>query len=138
MGKPNCLQNGTFLFAKYGTFPLDSYSITIDGHAFDHTLLPSKQGHYFVYNEFISRAAGKKLGDTVHVTLEKDTKKREIIVPAHIENRLNDAGVLDFFNKQPDYIKREQLNHIETAKKDETKSNRLEALIKRLVEQKFM
>ncbi|HOV69236.1 MAG TPA: DUF1905 domain-containing protein [Clostridia bacterium] len=27
--------------------------ITVDGHSFEHTLLPSKNGHYLVYNEFI-------------------------------------------------------------------------------------
>jgi len=36
------------------------------------------------------------------------------------------------FLKQPDYIKREHINHIEIAKKEETKTNRLDALIKRL------
>ena len=40
-------------------------------------LLPSKNGHYFVYNEFIKRAVGKKLGESVNVTHEKDNRKIE-------------------------------------------------------------
>ena len=110
--------------------------ITVDGHAFDHMLLPSKNGHYLVYNEFIRQAVGKSLGDIVHITLERDTKKREIVIPAQIEHTLKEAGVLELFHKQPDYLKREQINHIEIAKKEETKISRIGTLIKRLGEQK--
>ena len=95
-------------------------------------LLPSKNGHYLVYNEFIKRAVGKNIGDSVHVTLERDTKKRELIIPSYIEKRLESSNVLEVFLKQPNYLKREQINYIEIAKKDETKENRLVALIKRL------
>jgi uncharacterized protein YdeI (YjbR/CyaY-like superfamily) len=66
--------------------------------------------------------------------LEKDTKKREVVIPAYIESSLKDASLLEQFLQQPDYIKREQINHIEIAKKDETKTNRLNTLIKRLGE----
>ena len=39
------------------------------------------------------------------------------------------------FLERPDYEKREQVNHIELAKKEETKINRINTLIKRLNEQ---
>ena len=120
-------------FGSKGNIPV---CITVDGHVFDHMLLPSKNGHYLVYNEFIKRAVGKSLGDVVHVTLEKDTKKREVIIPDYIENALKSNGLIDVFSAQPDYIKREQINHIEISKKEETKTNRLNALIKRMTEQK--
>ena len=116
-------------FGSKGNIPV---RITVDGHAFDHTLLPSRNGHYLVYNEFIRQAVGKNPGDSVHVTLEQDTKKRVYVVPAHIEASLKEAGVLEQFLKLPDYEKREQANHIEAAKKEETKANRLNALIQRL------
>ena len=106
--------------------------ITVDGHAFEHTLLPSKNGHYVVYNDFIKQAVNKGLGDVVSVTLEKDDKKREFALPAHIEDALKNAGVLEQFMKQPDYFKRESVNHIELAKKEERKTNRLNAMIERL------
>ena len=118
-------------FGAKGNIPV---CITVDGHAFDHMLLPSKNGHYLVYNEFLKRAVGKKPGDSVHVTLEKDTRKREFVIPAYIEDALRDAGVLEVYLKQPDYSKREQANYIEVAKKEETKTNRLGALIGRLRE----
>lgn len=119
-------------FGSKGNIPV---CITVDGHSFDHMLLPSKNGHYLVYNEFIKRAVGKNLGDSVHVTLERDTKKREIVIPPDIESMLKDAGVLELFLKQPDYFKREQINHIEISKKDETRINRINTVIKRLREQ---
>ena len=115
-------------FGSKGNIPV---SITVDGHKFDHTLLPSKNGHYLVYNEFIKRAVNKDIGDIVHVILEKDTKKREIIIPGYIEEALKNAGILELFLEQPDYSKREQINHIEIAKKEETKINRIDALIKK-------
>jgi len=106
--------------------------ITVDGHEFTHTLLPSKNGHYLVYNAFIKRAVGKKCGDILHVTLVKDDGKRAFVTPAYIEEALNDAGVLEKFVNLPDYAKREQVNQIEIAKKEETRASRLDALIKRL------
>ena len=36
-------------FGSKGNIPV---SITVDGHAFDHTLLPSKNGHYLVYKAY--------------------------------------------------------------------------------------
>lgn len=103
--------------------------ITVDGHSFEHTLLPSRNGHYLVYNEFIRQAVVKDIGDTVHVTLEKDTKERKYVVPPHIEKALKKSGVLEQYLKQPDYLKREQVNFIKVAKKEETRQNRLNKLI---------
>ena len=116
-------------FGSKGNIPV---RVTVDGHAFDHMMLPSKNGHYLVYNEFIRRAVGKQCGDVVHVTLEKDTKKRELVLPAYIGGALQSAGVMETFLKLPDYEKREQINHIELAKKEETRLNRIAALIRRL------
>ena len=118
-------------FGSKGNIPV---KITVDGHPFDHTLLGSRNGHYLVYNEFIRRAVGKDMGDTVHVTLEKDDQPRVVIIPPYLETVLKDSGVLDAFLKQPDYLKREQVNKIELTKKEETKNNRIQKLITELGE----
>lgn len=125
---PYCAQEH---FGSKGNIPV---CVTVDGHAFDHMLLPSQNGHYLVYNEFIKRAVGKCLGDSVLVTLEKDSKKREVEIPPEVAQRLQTTKVWEVFQKQADYIKREQINHILLAKKEETKHNRIEALLKRLTE----
>lgn len=116
-------------FGSKGNIPV---KITVDGHPFDHMLLPSRNGHYLVYNEFIRRAVGKDIGDSVHIVLEKDEQKRTFSVPAYLETILKDGGVLEAFLKQPDYLKREQINKIELAKKEETKANRIHKLISEL------
>jgi GNAT superfamily N-acetyltransferase len=67
-----------------------------------------------------------------HVTSEKDDQPRAFVVPPYIEMILKDSGVLDAFLKQPDYLKREQLNKIELAKKEETKINRIQKLVAEL------
>jgi len=119
------------MFGSKGNIPV---CITVDGHAFDHTLLPSKNGHYLVYNEFIRQAVGKDMGNIVHVTLEKDVKKREFVTPAHYQAALQNAHVWDVFCRQPNYLRREQINAIEIAKQDETKTRRFNALIQKLAE----
>lgn len=106
--------------------------ITVDGHPFDHMLLSSRNGHYLVYNEFIRRAVGKELGEYVHVTLEKDDRPRIFTVPAYLETILEDSGVLEAFMRQPDYLKRKQINKIELAKREETRTNRIQKLIAEL------
>jgi hypothetical protein len=75
---------------------------------------------------------GKEIGDSVHVILEKDEEKRAVSVPAYLETILKDSGVLEAFLKQPDYLKREQINKIELSKKEETKANRIQKLITEL------
>lgn len=117
------------VFGTKGNIPV---LITVDGHTFEHTLLPSRNGHYLVYNEFIKRAVGKEIADIVEVSLEKDTKERKFIVPEYIGKELQANGVLDIYLKQPDYLKREQVNYIEIAKKEETKINRIRKLIENL------
>ena len=119
------------LFHTDGNVPV---SITVDGHAFEHTLLPSRNGHYLVYNAFIRGVLNKKPGDFVHITLKKHEGKREIIIPEYILLALNENGILNEFLSQPDYMKREQINFIELAKKEETKMNRLKALTDKIKE----
>jgi hypothetical protein len=106
--------------------------IIADGHEFEHTLLPSRNGHYLVYNESIRRVLKKKPGESVHIVLKKYEGKRELAIPDYIRKVLNEGGVLDEFLNQPDYIKREQINHIELTRKEETKNRRLNALVNKI------
>ena len=116
-------------FGSKGNVPV---KITVDGHPFEHTLLSSRNGHYLVYNEFIRRAVGKDMGDSVHITLEKDDQPRVFIIPDYLETIFQENGVLAAFLKQPDYLKREQVNKIELARKEETKTNRIQKLVSEL------
>ena len=116
----------------FGTKGRVQIDLTVDSHEFDHTLLPSKNGHYFVYNKIISQTVGKKKGDTVRITVKKMEGKRDVKLPDYVRAKLSEANTLDAFVGQPDYIKREQIYHIETAKKDETKEARIKKLVSQL------
>jgi hypothetical protein len=104
----------------------------VDGHEFDSTLLPSRNGHYLVYNAAMRRAVGKQLGDTVEVMLEQDEDKRQLVVPDYISTALKENGVLDKLLEMPYYISREEINRLELAQRDETRAERLQALIAKL------
>jgi len=117
----------------FGTNGRVNVRAVVDGHEFDGTLLPSRNGHYLVYNSFIKKAVGKALGDSVHVELEKCEEKRELVIPDYISAALKENAAFEKFMEMPDYIKREEINKIELAKRDDTRSNRLLALVDKLV-----
>ncbi|WP_340033854.1 YdeI/OmpD-associated family protein [Paenibacillus sp. FSL E2-0202] len=52
--------------------------------------------------------------------------------PDYITTNLEEYHMLNTFLNQPDYIKREQINYIELAKKEDTKNRRILALIDKL------
>ena len=117
--------NGT-----YGTSGRLQVKATIDGHCFSGTLLPSKKGHYMVCNQQIRETCRKGIGDTVHVVIEPDSEPRSVQIPKYLLEKLNQQpDILTMFQAQPEYLKREQINHIETAKGDETRERRIRKLL---------
>ena len=82
------------VFGTKGKVPV---SITVDGHSFDHTLLPSRNGHYFVYNRAIGEAVGKKQGDGVLVTVCRRERPRDVVVPGFLSEALAAANVVETF-----------------------------------------
>lgn len=117
----------------FGTNGRVKVKAAVDGHEFDGVLLPSRNGHYLAFNAPMKKATGKKLGDTVRVTLEKDEEKREVTIPDYISSALKENAAFDKFQGMPYYIRREEIIKIESAQRDETKLKRLQALINKLV-----
>ena len=68
------------------------------------------------------------------MTLKKAEGNREVEIPGFIRQGLIRADALDAFLRQPNYMKREQINHIGAARKDETKKVRIGRLISRLAD----
>ena len=117
----------------YGTNSRVNVTVTIDGHEFAGTLLPSKQGHYLPFNQPMKAATGKTLGDTVQVTMTPESSPREVEVPEILRVALAaDAAARAQFAAKPAYQRRELIQHILNAKADETRARRVQALIARL------
>ncbi len=118
---------------EYGTKSRFNVQATIDGHIFSGTLLPSKNGHYMVYNKAIKSLCKKEIEDSLHVVLEPDTQDRALNIPEYILEALKSNPIANSkFNDLPYYIKREEVIKIEESKKEETKIRRLGKLIQRL------
>ncbi|MEN6356154.1 MAG: YdeI/OmpD-associated family protein [Armatimonadota bacterium] len=120
----------------FGTNGRVNVKAVVDGHEFDTTLLPSRNGHYLIYNSGMKKAVGKKLGDNVRVMLERCEQKREVTIPDYISVALKEHSAFDSFLKMPDYMKREEISKIESAQHDETKSKRLHTLIAKLTDKR--
>lgn len=109
--------------------------VSVDGHSFDAVLLPSRNGHYFVFNAAMKKRVGKELGDTVQVSIERSEEKREVVLSQEVSSALEQANVLDKFQQMPYYIRREEIVKITSAKHEETKARRLQALLEKLAGQ---
>ncbi|WP_433166350.1 YdeI/OmpD-associated family protein [Kribbella sp. CA-247076] len=68
---------------------------------------------------------GKDDGDTVTVTVERDTAERTVDVPAELAAALDEAGLRAAFDKLSYSHRREHVNAINEAKKPETRARRI-------------
>jgi len=108
--------------------------LVVDGAEFSGTLLPSKQGHYHVYNQAMRAHCGKELGGTVHVVLEIDRQPRELEIPQDVDAAFAGcAAVREKFAALPYYIRREEVNKITSAKTSQTREKRIATLLEKLL-----
>jgi len=75
---------------------------------------------------------GKKPGDTVEVVLWKDEEERTPDVPAEFEKLMKKEGLLPSFEKLSYTHRKEYCRWITEAKKEETRSRRLEKAVEML------
>ena len=120
--------------AASGTKGRVRVSGTLDGHAFRGTLLPSKNGHYLVFNRQLRDLCKKDVGESLHVEIEQDDEPRVVEVPGEIRRELEACpDALQAFEELPDYMKREEINKIVTAKRQDTRDRRLQKLVQSLL-----
>ncbi|MCE5323303.1 YdeI/OmpD-associated family protein [bacterium] len=105
---------------------------TVDGAEFRATLLPSSNVHYLVYNKAMREHCGKKIGDTVHVLLEIDDQPRELELSDDVADALAASETaVKKFAALPYYIRREEINKINSAKMQPTREKRIKALVEK-------
>ena len=74
-------------------------------------------------------AAGIKAGEKITVTIEKDTEKRTVELPADFAEALKKDGLTEAFSKMSYTHQKEYVNAINESKKPETRTRRIEKAI---------
>jgi hypothetical protein len=80
----------------------------------------------------IRRSLGKKVGDEVLVTLERDDSPREVEVAIDLATALQAAGLTDAFEKLSYTHRKEIARGVAGAKRPETRQKRIDKAIREL------
>jgi hypothetical protein len=117
-------------FATKGTVPINA---TFNGVPYTGSLI--KYGfpqHTLHLPKAIREQLGKVPGDIIDVVLWKDEEERILEVPAPFEKLMKKEGLLPFFETLSYTHRKEYCRWISEAKKEETRSKRLEKAIEML------
>ena len=93
--------------------------------------------HTLGLTQEIRSKLGKTFGNLVEVELERDMEVREVIIPDDVQVLLNEnPEEKAYFEKLSYTHRKEYINWITSAKKEETRVNRLVAFIEKLRQKK--
>ncbi|MCX7749561.1 MAG: YdeI/OmpD-associated family protein [Clostridia bacterium] len=122
---------------EFGTKGQVKVSVTFDGYAYKGSL--AKMGlprHCLGVTKEVRKAIGKNPGDTVHVILQKDESIRNVEVPDDFNRALQEnTSALSFFNTLSYTHKKEYVQWITGAKKDQPREKRIQDSILMLEKQ---
>ncbi|MCZ8515702.1 YdeI/OmpD-associated family protein [Paenibacillus filicis] len=111
---------------------------TVNGVPYRSSLMPAGDGtHYMVVKQALREDAGVTAGDSVRLTMEADTEARTVEIPDDLAAALDEhreAG--ERFDRLAYSHRKEYVDWIESAKKPETRSNRIAKSIAMLAEGK--
>lgn len=95
------------------------------------------EGHCMVVKREIRQAIGKTAGDTVKVVMDIDSEPRIVNVPEDFQHAIdNDPVVKEIFEKFSYTHKKEYVEWIEGAKRQETRENRIKKAVVQIAERK--
>ncbi len=99
--------------------------VTFDGYLYRSSLVPMGDNQHVIgVKKEIRTAIKKDVGDFVFVTLEIDTEKRIVIIPADIKEAfLTEEGLFEFYTQMCYTHRKEVVEWITSAKKIETRNN---------------
>lgn len=93
--------------------------------------------HILILTQEIRQKLGKSFGDAVVVELEHDLEKREVQVPEDVQNLLTEYPEAEaFFEKLSHTHRKEYINWITSAKREETRAKRMIEFIDKLMAKK--
>ena len=119
---------------KNGRVPMRA---TFDGEPYTGSMVKyGNPQHMIPILKSIREKIGKGPGDTVDVTIEHDTSKREVEVPADLKKALKANKLEKGFAEYSYSHQREYVLWIDSAKKDETRQRRIAKAIEMIKEKK--
>jgi uncharacterized protein YdeI (YjbR/CyaY-like superfamily) len=93
--------------------------------------------HILILTQEVRRKLGKSFGDSVLVELEHDLEKREVLIPEDVQNLLAEYPEAQAFFEKLSYTHRkEYINWITSAKREETRAKRMVGFIEKLLQKK--
>lgn len=98
---------------------------TFDGIAYKGSIVSMGSGPCIGILKSIREEIGKQPGDTVAVTLVRDSGERTVDVPDDLAAALAEAGAREAFDKLSYSHRREHVNAVTEAKKPETRERRI-------------
>jgi hypothetical protein len=108
--------------------------VTLNGYTYRSTIASMGNGPCIPLRRSNREAAGLQGGETLDVTLELDTGKREVVPPPDLVQALEAAPpAWDRWHKLSYSHQREYVEAIEEAKKPETRARRIEQTVRALV-----
>jgi len=122
------------LFGTIGRIPV---KVHFDGQPYHGTMLRyGTEKHIIIIVKKIREAIKKQAPDIVNVKVELDDKTREITIPDDVQKSLEkNQMALETYNKLSYSHQKEYINWILEAKREETRQNRIEKMIQKLLDQ---
>ncbi|MBW8334665.1 MAG: YdeI/OmpD-associated family protein [Prolixibacteraceae bacterium] len=123
----------------FGTRGMVKVKALFDGKA-EYRGIMSNMGtgcHILILTQEVRRKLGKSFGDSVLVELEHDLEKREVTIHEDVQNLLNEyPEAQTFFEKLSYTHRKEYINWITSAKREETRTKRMVEFIEKLLQKK--
>ncbi|HVE56884.1 MAG TPA: YdeI/OmpD-associated family protein [Pyrinomonadaceae bacterium] len=107
--------------------------VQINGAEHQSTIIRMGEKYMVGVPKVFREAANVKAGETITVTLVKDTEKRTVEVPQDLAEALEKAGLTDVFAKMSYTHQKEYVNAVHEAKREETRVRRIEKTIEQLI-----
>jgi Bacteriocin-protection, YdeI or OmpD-Associated/Domain of unknown function (DUF1905) len=98
---------------------------TIDGYPFTTTVARYGGVDYLAFRREVREAAGVQIGAKVAIEVELDTSERVVAVPEDLAIALADAGVRETFDRLSYTHRKEYVDWVEEAKREETRNTRV-------------
>lgn len=93
--------------------------------------------HILILAQEVRGKLGKSFGDSVLVELEHDLEKREVLIPEYVQDLLTEYPEAQAFFEKLSYTHRkEYINWITSAKREETRAKRMVEFIEKLLQKK--